>query len=203
MHAGEQGDAPQEFSAVGAQGAAGVGDRFARQPVAYAAGDARGDPAKPGVLPFGAHAADHIVTVQTVEKPGNVRRVVLQVGVEGDDEAAAGRAEACGQGRRLARVAAQADDPHAQVLAGELAEGREAAVAAAVVDVDHLAGTAEGAQDALKLGREERQARLLVEHRDDDGDLGARHGGILPPPSQDPSGAGWRMAIRATRSAAF
>jgi hypothetical protein len=119
MHAREQRDAPQEFGAVDAQSAAGVGNGVARQPVAHAAGEARGRPAQPGVLPVGSDAADHVAVVeilQTIEEPGDVRRVVLQVGVEGDDDAAAGRAEARGQRRRLAGVAPQTDDAHAQVL---------------------------------------------------------------------------------------
>lgn len=172
VHAVEQGDAAQEVGAVDAQGATDVGDRFVGQRVAHAGGDARGDPAQPGVLAIHADAADHVETVKMVEKPRDVGRIVLQIGVEGDDDAAGCRAEARGQGRRLARVVPQANDPHRRILDPEPAERFEAAVRAAIVDEDHLMGTTEGAQDALELGGEERKTRLLVEHRDDDGDLG-------------------------------
>lgn len=116
VHPREHGKAPEELGAVDAQRAAGIGDGIAGHPVAYAARDARGGLAQPGVLPVGAHAADDVVAFQMIEKPGDIRRVVLQIRVEGDDEAAAGRAEARGEGRRLPRVAPQADDPNRRVL---------------------------------------------------------------------------------------
>jgi len=184
VHARERRHAPQDLGAAGPEGAADVGDRLVGQPVAHAVGEARGDPPQPGVLAASAHAADHVPAVlQAGEETGDVRRVVLQVGVESDDDVAAGEAAAGGERRRLARVAPLADDPHCGVRPGEAEQDREAAVGAAVVDEDHLRRAAEGLPDALELGREEGQALLFVEHRDDEGELGRGHRPILTPGS--------------------
>src|SRR6185312_12518112 len=110
------------------------------------------------------HAADDVVTFQMIEKPGDVRRIVLEVGVEGYDEAAAGRPEARGEGRRLPGVARQADDSYRRVLYLEPAERFQAAVRAAVVDEDHLAGPAEGARtEAWKRSAGSRYKTLRYE----------------------------------------
>lgn len=77
MHAVEQREAPQKLGAVDAQGATDVGDRFVGQPIARATGDARGNPAQPGILAVGSYAADHFTAVEASEKPGDIRRIVL------------------------------------------------------------------------------------------------------------------------------
>ena len=179
MHAGEHGDATQEFGPAGAQGAAHVRDVVVGEAVADPVGDARGGLAHPGVPPVGAHAADHVVAaVHRRQQARDVRRIVLQVGVEGDHDAAAGEAEAGVEGRRLPRVAPLADHPRGRVLAGQLQQDAGAAVRAAVVHVDHLVGAAELAHGAVDLGRQEGEALLLVVDRDDDGNLGGGHDGV-------------------------
>ena len=54
-----------------------------------------------------------------------------------------------------------------------------AAVGAAVVDVEDLVAPAETSQGGLELGGQDGEVLLFVVDRDDDGDLGKGHAGIL------------------------
>jgi len=119
VHAVERRNAVQEIGAVGAQGAADVGDRFARDPVADLVRDPRRRPAQPAVRPADADTADDVDCIETREETGDVRRIVLQIGVESDHDGAASVVEAGRERRRLAAVAAQPDDPHTVVLRGQ------------------------------------------------------------------------------------
>jgi hypothetical protein len=80
---------------------------------AYTIGNTRREPAQPGVLAIGADAGDelHVVVLQRLEKLRYIRRVVLQVGVEGDHDAATGMAKARRERGALSRVARQAERP--------------------------------------------------------------------------------------------
>jgi hypothetical protein len=167
VHAVERRNAVQTGGAVGAQGAADVGDRFARNPVADPVRDARRGPPQPGVLSTKTDAADDIKSVEAGEKPRDVRRIVLQVGVEGDHGGAAGVAEAGRERRRLAAVAAQPDHPHAVILLCQRAQDLRAAIRAAVVHVDGFVGLARRSHRRLDLGRQEGQALGFIEERDD------------------------------------
>ena len=74
---------------------------------------------------------------------GNVARIVLQIAVGGDDEAAAGVGKAGGERRGLAEVAPEPDHPQPRVRRLERGQLRERVVRAAVVDRDDLVRTAE------------------------------------------------------------
>ena len=66
-------------------------------------------------------AADHVEALgQGRQEARDLVRVVLQVGVEGEDDLAAGGAEAGRQRGRLAEVAAEADAVDARVAPGQL-----------------------------------------------------------------------------------
>ena len=110
-----------DFVAEGAQGtaavfqvdAAGLGD----EPV----GHARGEAAHEVVLPVLPPAVDDIVAlIQLGQQGRDVGRVVLAVGVEGNDDRAAGVVETGGEGGRLAVVAPEADGDDARVGRGQL-----------------------------------------------------------------------------------
>jgi len=77
VHAVEGWNAMQEFGAVGAQGTADVGDGFAGDPVADPVRDARRHPPQPTVLPAGADATDDVHRRESLQEPGDVRRIVL------------------------------------------------------------------------------------------------------------------------------
>ena len=72
----------------------------------------------------------------------DVARVVLQIAVGGDDQAAPRVGEAGGEGRRLAEVAAEPDDAHTRVRRLKRRQELEAVVRAAVVDDDELVRSA-------------------------------------------------------------
>ena len=105
------------------------------------------------------------------DHPGNVARVVLQVAVGRDDEAAARVRKARRERRGLTEVAAEPDDPQPRVLRLELRQQRERLVCAAVVDDDDLVAAAERLERFRELAVELRDVRRLVPHRDDDGDF--------------------------------
>ena len=89
----------------------------------------------PDLLP----AADHVeVVLHLGQEPGDLVRIVLEVGVEGHHQLAAGLGEAGAQGRRLAEVAAEADAAHLRIGRGQPADHVPGAVGRAVVDEDHV-----------------------------------------------------------------
>ena len=105
----------------------------------------------------------------------DVRRVVLEVRVQGDDDAAAGVAEAGVERRRLAAVAALAHDAESAGLPARAGHHRGARVGAAVVDVGSPRRDGPTASTAAMAARissgEHRQVLLLVVDRDDHRDL--------------------------------
>jgi len=179
VHAVERWNAVQAVGAVGAQGTADVGDRVASNPVADAVRDVGRRPSQPAILPADTDAADDIVGIERGEQPGDVRRIVLQVGVERDHSRAAGMAEAGRERRRLAAVAAQPDHPRVRVRYRERLEDLRAAIRAAVVDEEGFVNyRRHGRAD---LGRQDREAPGFVEQRNDQRDLRltSAHGGYL------------------------
>ena len=115
------------------------------------------------------------------DKVRDERRVVLQVGVEGQRDRPADPREAGGQRGRLAEVLTKVHDAHIRVARRQLVELLAAAVTAAVVDEQDLVAAPHPPDRGGDL-RVELVDRLdLVEHRNHEGDvgrLGARqHGG--------------------------
>ena len=143
---------------------AGLGD----EPV----GDPRREAAHEVVLPVLAPAVDHVVPlVQFGQQPGDVGRVVLAVGVEGDDDPAAGMVEAGGEGCRLAVVAAEADGDDVVIFGGQLLQAGEATVLAAVVDEQGFIIEARTAQRGANLLGQRAQVVFLVVDGDDEAQI--------------------------------
>jgi 4-amino-4-deoxy-L-arabinose transferase-like glycosyltransferase len=182
VHAGKHGNALDVLGTARPERAADVGHRIMGSPVADSVGDAGRNSPHPGIATVGAHAADDVVDVQALEQTGDVGRIVLEICVEGDDDAAAGEAEAGLERRRLTGVAPLADHAHGGILAGQPSQDLGAAIGAAVVDEEGFIRTACRLHGALNFSREERKALLFVVDRDDDGDLGQGHGSILVEP---------------------
>jgi hypothetical protein len=99
-------------------------------------------------------------------------RRVLQVGVEGDDDVAAGLFEA-GQDRHVLAVVAVEEHHagHVRTLAVLLGQDRHRVVAAAVVDEDDFVGQAQLVHRGIQAREQVGQAGFLVIDRDDDRQL--------------------------------
>ena len=72
------------------------------------------------------------------QEAGDLAGIVLEIGVQGHDQLAAGLGEAGAQGGRLAEVAAKADAADVRVGGRQAADDLPGAVAGAVVDEDHV-----------------------------------------------------------------
>ena len=120
-----------------------------------------------------ADAGDHVGVLERGEQQRQVGRVVLQVGVQRDDDVAAGARQARGQRRALPGVALERQRAHARVarLLGQHELAR--AVGAAVVHDHHLPRAAGRIERRAQLGEERRQALDFVVGRHDGGERGA------------------------------
>src|SRR5436305_50058 len=131
--------------------------------------------AEPRVAPRPPPPVHHVhVAVERGQEPRDVARIVLQVGVDRDDDPAARVLDAGGEGGGLAVVARQADDAEPRLARDEPDEALEAPVAAPVVDRDDLRRAAERIEHRAELGDERLQALRLVVERDDDRERGRR-----------------------------
>ena len=104
------------------------------------------------VLPVLPPAGDDVVAgVDLGEQGGDVGRIVLEVGVQGDDDVPPGEVEPRGQGGRLAEVPPEPDDADPRIPGPEALQGLERAVRAAVVDEDDLVGLPQAGADPAEL----------------------------------------------------
>ena len=123
----------------------------------------------PGIMPLAFPAGNHIrIAFQEIEDGGNLRGVVLEVGVHGNDIPASGDVKPYGKGGRLAAIVAQAHS--LEIGSARLAlKPIETAVTAAVVDYDNLVIPRQAAAGLFNLRKELRQALLFVIGRYNDG----------------------------------
>ncbi len=154
-----------------------------RRPTDHAVEDTAGPDLVPGVVTHAFPAADNIQPFarldipQHRQKSGDLSRVILQVGVEGENDFAAGGPESRRQGRRLAEIAAKANAVYFRVLPRQLGDDRPRAVRAAVVHQQDFQIELGRPRHPGNLRVQRRQAVALVEHRNDDRDHD------VPPPS--------------------
>ena len=178
MHLAVEADFLQDHGAVRLQSAPVVVELDSGQTADQPVGDAaRQLPHHGRVAAPPAPAADDVeATTERLDEPGDVGRVVLSVGVQRKDDVSPREIEPGGHGRGLSEIPAQLDDARADRAAfggGEdFLQYGERAVFRAVVHVNDLRGSPEGSEHAANLGIEEVEVVFLVEHRDDDGDLG-------------------------------
>ena len=113
----------------------------AGQPGAHGVGDLRAVALDPGVLALGPPADDHVETLGLLgEQGGDVRRVVLEVRVQGDHKGPPGFLEAFGKGGGLPGVGFEGQVAHLGVGLGQLADEGQAAIRAAIVDEEDFEG---------------------------------------------------------------
>ena len=110
MHAAEEVEALDGFAPERLERASGVVDAVAGEPVPDAVCDPGGDLLRPGVAPVDAPAAHGVPPGKGGQELRDVVRVVLEVGVHGDDDRAAVVLEARVKGRRLPGVPAESED---------------------------------------------------------------------------------------------
>jgi hypothetical protein len=91
-----------------------------------------------------------------LEHPGNIVRVVLEIGVHGHHQPAAHGLEAGVGGRRLPRIGLEPHQPHPRVGLAEAADDLGAPVPATIVHEDDLVAEAGGRQHLADLRPEER-----------------------------------------------
>ena len=110
--------------------------------------------------------------VELREQSRDLGRVILEVGVDRDEDLAFGVCEPGRERCRLAEVPPQTDDPDVVVGVVQTGERRERAVGRAVVDEHHFPGLVQRLECGVELLIEERHRPLLVMNRDDDRDHG-------------------------------
>ena len=110
----------------------------------------------PAVVPSRAHAVDHggIAAREPLEQPRDVVWVVLEIGVEGDEDLPARQAEADRERRRLAMVAIERDEVMLAAAGTQLSQDVQRRVGAAVVDPEALPRAAACLQGGLDLPRQ-------------------------------------------------
>src|SRR5499427_1723711 len=98
--------------------AAAVLDGFGAEPVAHAIGDARGGSAHPriAVAAVDAPAGHRVPLVEMAQHPGDVVRIVLEVGVHHHYPSSPHRLEPRVRGRRLASIGLQPEEPSPRIL---------------------------------------------------------------------------------------
>ena len=113
-------------------------------------------------------AADQVqpISGQHFEQPRDLRRVVLQIRVQGGDVTSSGLREPRSQRRRLAEVASEVDGAHRRILGSDPTQHVTPAVGGAVVDEENLV-VRDVDQRSLQLFMEKKQRRLLVVERND------------------------------------
>ena len=148
-------------------------------------GDSRGQGAQQkAVFSRAAPAADDVeAVVEGFQQAGNIGGIVLQIGVERDDDGAPSLVKAGGKRCRLPVVPRKAQDLYLAALLRRLPQLRKRAVDAAVVDANDLEIDSQSADCGPQLVEEGLDVSLLVEERNHDAQsgclgVGCRHAGL-------------------------
>ena len=182
MHLAVEPDLLDDIAVVDLERAAVVVEVDPRDVGDHLVGDHRGQAAAEElVLAVDAPAADDVVAFLGLgDKGGDVGRIVLEVGVHGDDPLASRHPKARREGRRLAEITPKANHLQPRVFLVIPLEQLEAAVAAPVVDDDHLIRPTIGFEGLGQPVVEFRDGFFLVEQGNDDGQVRVTH--VATPP---------------------
>ena len=124
------------------------------------------------VLAAKAPAGDQVVPgVEHPDQGRDLGGVVLEVGVHRHHLLPPDGGEAGGHRRRLAEVAAELDHPDPRLGGGERLQDLEGTVVGTVVDEDDLPGPPGPSERLLQPLGQRREILLLVEERDEDGQV--------------------------------
>ena len=120
-------------------------------------------PERPRVLAVLLPARYEVESVlETGQKLRDLRGVVLEVGVQGDDDRPPSLTEAHGERGGLAEVAPELEAPHPGILEAQLLDPLEGAVAAPGVDEEDFGPPTEALERLGQLAMEDAQAVDLV-----------------------------------------
>ncbi len=182
MHLAVQLHVLNDVAPVGLERAAKVVEADSGDGADEAVGDARRELSPEfTVLAVAAPATHHVhrirglshhSTLKPLQQAADVRWVVLEVPVHGDDDRAPSRFNARGHRGRLAEISAEAQHPQLRVGSGCPLQGRPGAVSASVVDANNFVGLFQGIQGAEELLKKRLDIPLFVEERDDYRQLG-------------------------------
>ena len=129
----------EDFAAVALEAAVVVVQLHAGQPADEPVEDARRADLVPRIVADLLPAADAVeAAVDLGQEAGDFARIVLQVGIERDDQFARGRVKTGRESRRLAEIAAEANAAHARIGRRQPLDLGPRAVRRAVVDEDDL-----------------------------------------------------------------
>lgn len=124
---------------------------------------------KEWILPVFAPAADHVKAfLKRIKNLGYVSWVVLQIGVERNDEASKGMIKASCQGGSLSEIPDKLEKTDMLMLVGKLKKHLRTTVTAAVVDKNNLVFVWQTFHDLLERGKEGPQISSFIEDRDND-----------------------------------
>ena len=163
-------DFPEHFAAIALHAAVVVVQLHARQRADHPIEQPRGEDFEQRIVPDPLPAADHVeVALHFGEKAGNLTGIVLQIGVEGHHQVAAGGLDARTQRRGLAEIAAKTQPREVTVGRRQPANHLPRAVGRAVVDEHRVELVALCRSHLGKLLPERLQAFGLVQDGHDYG----------------------------------
>ena len=168
MELAVDGHALHDVRAVGLQPAVEVVQPQARETPGHGVEDPRGDAPGQRIAALRLPAGDEVESLlELCEQPRDLRRIVLKIAVDRDDDVALRLRETGLERGRLAEVAPEPNDANVVVCSMQARQRGERAVGRAVVDEDDLPRLVELLERRGKLVVEERDAALLVVYRDD------------------------------------
>ena len=176
MHFAVEAHALQDVAPVGFERAAVVVQADPRdagnQPVGNHGGQ---PPVNPGVFAVLAPAGNHrrAILFHFFEQQGDVRRVVLQIGVQCDDDVLLGCVNAGGHCRRLAEVAAEANEMKARMLSRRLLKALPRFVVGAVIHQNDFIVAPAGGEGVVQFLGQRRDVGFFVEYGNYDRKAGA------------------------------
>src|SRR5204863_323312 len=131
----------------------------------------------PRVAAIHAHAGDHVgaALFELRDHRRNVGGIVLQIGVERDDEFPLRRVPRGIERSGLACVLREREDAQHRIARALLAQHGETAIGRAVVDGDDLVRPAASLQRRRDLAQQEGNVLFLVVHGKDDGQIRLIH----------------------------
>lgn len=177
VHFTEEVEVFDGFPSVGFEAAVEVVEGDAGEPGGDAVEEEGGEGFGPGVLAVAFPAGDDVVAlVEPGEEVGDFGGVVLEVGIDGDDDGAAGEAEAGVEGGGFAEVTPEADGAGGVVGVGggKVLGHVPGAVTAAVIDEEDFPSVGgAGLEDLGELVVQGGEGLLFLEKGDD----GAERGG--------------------------